>query len=98
MDLKASGRLLEREVVNAKSKDHIEITGLLQVFPLLSGSFDLCLLIFFFHHLAVLPILFFFSFSTPHPHPPSSPLFVFIFFSLTSILFPPQSLHTPPVH
>lgn len=48
MDLKASGRLLEREVVNAKSKDHIEITGLLQVFPLLSGSFDLCLPIFFF--------------------------------------------------
>lgn len=79
MDLKASGRLLEREVVNAKSKDHIEITGLLQVFPLLSGSFDLCLPIFFFHHLAVLPILFFFTpvllyFLLPHVYSFPSPI------------------------
>lgn len=67
-------KVLEKEVVNVKSEDHIEITGLLHVFPYSQSLSDLSLSIFF-HLSALVPILFLSLFFLPSSFSPPPSLF-----------------------
>lgn len=95
MELKASGRSWKRKWRMWSPKAILKSQGYC-MFPLLSASFWPFSLNIFFTSQLLFPSCFFPFFLPPPPLP--SPLRFFIFFSLTSILFSPQSPHTPSVH